>query len=207
LQVLNIKQMASKTGDDQVDSIRQALAQLPSDAERIKLLLQLSASTEKDNPKLALLFLGEAQKIVSSRATNYSQFDNQIKVAHAFMTVDPAKGFEILEQGINQLNELLPAAALLSGFEINLFQDGEMPLRNGSRLTNTVLQYAQELQSLSKVDFERARQTADRFQLSEPRILARLAVAQGILGGEPAILSDSNGGGRGFGQPPPFRQQ
>ena len=95
----------------------------------------------------------------------------------------PARSFEVLEGGINQLNELLPAAALLSGFEVNVFRDGEMPLPGTSTLSAMVARYGQELAFLAKNDFERARATADRFQYPEARVLARLAIAQGVLGG------------------------
>jgi len=171
-------------------------------------LLQLANTMQKGNPKLALQLLDEARSLVTRRATSYQHFDNQLKVAHAFAALDPTRAIEVLEPGISQLNELLPAAALLSGFEVNVFKDGELPLQGGSRLSSTVIKYAQEVAELAKGDFERAQTAADKFQLPEPRIFARLSIVQSVLGVQP-LNSPDNGFGRGFGPNAPFmrRQQ
>ena len=205
-QMANAAQLAQKSGDESIEGVRQTLAQLPSDDDRLKLLLQLANSSQKDNPKLAVKLLTEAQKYIAPRATSYQQFDDQIRLAEAFAPLDVSRSFEVLEPGITQLNELLPAAALLSGFEINIFRDGELPLRDGSRLSNTVSQYAEAVADLAKRDFDRAQNTADRFQLAEARILARLAITRGILGGE-AVSDNIRFGNRGFGPNAPFRRQ
>jgi hypothetical protein len=49
-----------------------------------------------------------------------------------------------------------------------------------------VARYGQELATLAKIDFEHARMTADRFQLSEPRLNAKLSIVQNVLGGQPS---------------------
>lgn len=207
LQMVNAAQLAQKSGDDSIEGVRQMLAQLPSDEERVKLLLQLANTAQKDNPKLAIQFLNEAQKLVATRASNYQQFDAQLKVAQAFAALDPSRSFEALEPGINQLNELLPAAALLSGFELNIFREGELPLQDGSRLSNTVNQFAEMLATLASSDFERAQNTADRFQLTEARIVSRLAIVRGVLGGQAVNSNNNRFGNRGFGANPQFRRQ
>jgi hypothetical protein len=207
LQRIETQQLARKTGDEAIEGIRQALTRLPTDEERLRMLLQLAASAQKDNAKLALQILSEAQRLVSGRLTSYQQFEGQLQVAKAFAALDPARSFEVLEPGISQLNELFPAAALLSGFEVNIFRDGELPLQDGSRLSRMVNQYAEELASLAKHDFDRAQMTADRFQLLEARIFTRLAIARGVLGGQPA--NTNRFGNRDFSPNMPFtrRQQ
>src|SRR6185436_11651575 len=121
----------------------------------------------KGDPKLALKFLGEAQSFTNRRATNYRQFDQQLRVADAFASLEPARSFETLDPGIAQLNELLAAAALLSGFEVNIFKDGELPLEGGSGLGEMVARYGQQLAALAKIDFGRAESSASKFQLAE----------------------------------------
>ena len=199
LQMIDFRQMADKVEDIRIEDVRQTLAGLSSDSQRIDLLLQLSAAAEKKNPKLARQLLDEAQRLVNRPATNYQQMDAQIRVAQAFATLDPARSFQILEPGIMQLNELLSAAAVLSGFEVNVFQDGELPLQGGSGLGSMVNRYAQELAVLAKSDFERAQTLVSRFQLAEPRIQARLAIAQGLLRPQPAQPADNNFNYRNFG--------
>lgn len=199
LQKVDFQQMSRTVEANKLEEVRQTLSRLHSDDERINLLLQLADATQKNDAKLAARFLGEAQRLTNRRATSYQQFDEQLKVAHAFGALEPARSFEVLEPGISQLNELLSAAALLSGFEVNIFRDGELPLLGGSKLTNVVTRYARELGVLAKSNFERAQAATDRFQLAEPRILARLSIVRGVLDGQPTPFIDTGSTGRGFG--------
>lgn len=205
LQKIDFRELAKKAEGARIDEIRQNLARLPSDNDRIDLLLQMAGDLQKTNPKLVRQLLEEAKQITSHRAANYEQFEQQLKVAHAFTLIEPARSFEVLEPGISQLNELLSAAALLSGFEVNIFRDGELPLQGGGGLTATVSRYGQELALLARNDFERSETLAGRFQLAEPRIMARLSIVQGLLGRE--VPQQNINTLRGFGQTFTFRQE
>jgi hypothetical protein len=210
LQKVDFQLAAKKVEAENLDQLRQTLANLHSDDERIDLLLQLSAQVQKaggeqkpasatqDDSKLALRFLGEAQRLTNRRATSYKQFDQQLRVADAFATLEPARSFDVLDPGIAQLNELLSAAALLSGFEVNIFKDGELPLEGGSGLGDMVARYGQQLATLAKVDFARAESSASKFQLAEPRLLSQLAIVRNVLGVPQAPMNNGFGGGRGF---------
>ncbi len=148
----------------------------------MKYLGDLVAATQKDNPKLALRFAEDARAIVTKRASDYRDLENQIRVAELFATLDPKRSFEVLEPGIAQLNELLAAAQVLNGFEVQVFRDGELPLQGGSELGRVVARFGQQLASLAKIDFERAQATADRFQFAEPRLMSKLSIVQGAFG-------------------------
>jgi hypothetical protein len=185
MQAVDFKRMVSNASPEKLNEIKSKLAALPSDSERVKYLIDLFTATQKDNPKLAQRFLEDARILVGKRAANYKDFEDQIRVADAFAAVDSKRSFELLEAGINQLNELLAAATVLNGFEVDIFQDGEMSLRSGNELVGMVSRYGQELAALAKVDFDRARLTADRFQMAEPRMNAKLTIAQSFLGTRP----------------------
>lgn len=212
LQRVDFQLIAKKVDADNMDQLRQTLANLHSDDERIDLLLQLAAQSQKpagqqesvsqsEDAKLALKFLGEAQRLANRRATNYSHFDQQLRIADAFASVEPSRSFEVLDPGIAQLNELLSAAALLSGFEVNIFKDGELQLAGGSGLSDMVSRYGQQLALLAKVDFARAESSANKFQLAEPRLMSQLAIVRNVLG-VPQVAPPINGfgGQRRFGR-------
>jgi hypothetical protein len=186
MQAVDFKRIATTASPEKLNEIKQKLASLPSDSDRVKYLIDLSTATQKDNPKLALRFLEDARSLVNKRATDYKEFEDQIKVADAFASLDSKRSFELLETGIAQLNELLSAAAVLNGFEVEIFKEGELSLRADSDLIGMVSRYGQELASLAKVDFDHARMTADKFQLAEPRLNAKLSIVQSILGTQPA---------------------
>jgi hypothetical protein len=211
LQKVDFQLIAKKAEAENMDELRQTLGNLRSDDERIDLLLQLATqaqwATGEQKPalaaagdsKLALKFLGEAQRLTNRRATSYQQFDQQLRVADAFASLDPARSFEVLDPGIAQLNELLSAAALLSGFEVNIFKDGELLLGGGSGLGEMVSRFGQELAMLAKTDFARAESSANKFQLAEPRLFSHLVIVRNVFG-VPQVPAINNGfgGGRGF---------
>jgi hypothetical protein len=59
-----------------------------------------------------------------------------------------------------------------------------MSFQGGSGLTATINRYGQELAFLAKSDFDRAELLTGRFQFTEPRIMTRLAIVQGLLGAQ-----------------------
>jgi hypothetical protein len=198
MQAVDFKKMATTAAPEKLNEIRLKLAALPSDSDRVKYLIDLSTATQKDNPKLALRFLDDARTLVSKRITSYKEFEDQLKVVDAFAPVDPKRSFELLELGIGQLNELLSAAAVLNGFEIDIFKEGELSLKSDSDLVGMVSRFGQELASLAKVDFDHARVTADRFQLPEPRMNAQLSIVQNILGGQSVVVNNNRRGQNNF---------
>ncbi|MEK6322453.1 MAG: hypothetical protein AABN33_12305 [Acidobacteriota bacterium] len=204
LRTLDLRQATSSASPNKMDEIRRTLASAQSDDERVALLLQFANTLGAESPKLALQLLDDARGLVSRRATNYGQLEAQLNVAHAFAALDPSRSFETLEPGINLLNELLSAAAMLSGFEVNIFKEGELPLQNGGSLTGMVMRYGRELASLARIDFEKAQMMTDKFLLAEPRILAKLTMVRGVLGVTSIDSANHAFGGRGgqFGRRP-----
>lgn len=192
LQRIDLQEMARKSENGRIDDIRLSLSRIPAEKDRIDLLLQMSNDLKKSNPKLGLQLLEEAKQIADHRATDYDHFEQQLKVAHAFASVAPARSFEVIEPGINQLNDLLSAAAVLNGFETNVLRDGELPLQGGSGLTATVSRFGEELAFLARSDFGRAESLAGRFQSAETRTLARLSIVQGLLGVQPTVAPGQN---------------
>jgi hypothetical protein len=182
LQAVEFRQSSEKIDSTKMAEVRQTLAGLRSDDERIDLLVQLSGNARQNNPKLAVELLNEARQFTNRRATNYRQLEQQLRVAEAFRELEPARSFEILEPGIVQLNELLTAAATLSGFEVNVFQEGELPMEGRNGLSNMVTRYGQVLGLLAITDFDQSQTLANRFQLSESRIVARLSIVRSMLG-------------------------
>lgn len=194
LKEMELLQISKRAEGEAINEVRQMASSLTNDDQRLDLLLQLAGRTQAANPKLALQLLEEARQLTNKRATNYQQFEQQLRVADAFKDLDADRSFEILEPGVMQLNELLAAASTLSGFEVGVFRDGEMPFQGGNGLIAMVTRYGQRLGTLATKDFERAQTLANRFQFAEPRILARMAIVRTMLGLEPSV----NVGGRRF---------
>jgi len=97
------------------------------------------------------------------------------------------------------LNELLAAASTLSGFEVNVFRDGELPLEGRNNLIGMIGRYGDALAVLAKSDFDRAQSLANRFQFTESRILARMSIVQALLGNSQNDSTSPNYNFRNFG--------
>lgn len=165
-----------------MEETRQTLGAMKTDAERVNWLTQAASTVwQKKDQKLALQFLDEARGLVSRRAENYQQFEPQLRVARGYAEVDAARAVEVLTPSIEHLNELLAAAAVLSGFEVRVFKEGEMLLQGGGQLGSLVMRCGQTLANVARTDFERAQTAIDHFQRVEPRLIARLAIVRGIL--------------------------
>src|ERR1043165_2265 len=198
MQRIDFREMSKKAETARIEDIRQTVARLQTDNEKLDLLIQVAGDTQPTNPKLALQVLEDARQITNHRATGYDHFEQQLKGGHAFAAIDPARSFEVIDPGISQVNELLSAASILSGFEINMFRDGEMTILGGNGLTSTINRYGQELALLARSDFDRSEGMAGRFQFPEARIMARMAIVNGLLGVKPTsgnVGIFGNGGG------------
>ncbi|HEX7334917.1 MAG TPA: hypothetical protein VF290_25665 [Pyrinomonadaceae bacterium] len=180
---IDFREIAKKAEGARIEDVRQAVARLQTDNQKIDFLIQLAKEAQKTDEKQALQLLEDARQITNRRPTAYEHFEQQLRVSRAYSTIDPGRSFEMLDPGINQLNELLAAAAVLSGFEISMFRDGEMAIQpGGNGLTQMVNRFGQELAQLATIDFERSQTLAGRFQFPEARIMTRLAIVQGLIG-------------------------
>src|SRR5262249_2222494 len=64
MQAVEFKRLTTTASPEKLNEIKQKLAALPSDSDRIRYLIDLSKATQKDNPKLALKFLDDAHNLV-----------------------------------------------------------------------------------------------------------------------------------------------
>ena len=184
LQEVDRQKLVKAALENKVEEIRPALAALRPDEERINVLTQMATAVgQAGNRKLAMELLDEASGLAGRRAENYAQLEAQVKLAHAYAALDPARSFDALQPGINQINEMLSAATLLNGFEVRVFKEGEMPLQGGSQLSDIITSFARELGSLARLQFDAAQAAAEKFQRPEARIIAHLAIVRGVLEG------------------------
>ena len=183
LERLTAEQRLRKGKSGQLEELKQTL-EVSSNRDRVGLLLQLAEATKTDNPKDSRQYVDEAYGLVTRPATNYKQLEDRREVAHLLAATEPQRSLQILESGINQLNELLPAAALLSGFEVEIFSQGEMLIPGTCQLGAEVIRYGRELGILAKSDFRGAVAAADLFQYPEARLFARLSIVQTVLSGK-----------------------
>ncbi len=176
------RQKLMRTGDEgKLEEFRRFLPSL-SVEERTNLLLNFAGTAMAKNDRTtALQLLEEAQGLVRGRAENNNQLQAQFQLAHAFGAFDTERSFAILEPIVDRLNELLAAAAVMNGFDIQYFKNGELPFNNGNQLWNLLQQCANEIGTLADKNFDRAKQLVLRFQRTEARVMASLLLAKSVF--------------------------
>jgi hypothetical protein len=170
----------------QADEVRKSLVNLRTNEERAVALAQVArALAAKGEKKLSRQLLEEAQGLVSNRAKNIKQLGAQLLIAQAYVKLDPARTLAMLEPIVDQLNELLAAAAMLGGFVLDeeVMRDDELRFEVFTEVLPMLTgPYTLDLQTLAVYDFDRTRALADRFQRDEVRMMARLLVVESLLG-------------------------
>lgn len=184
-------------GQGKLEQVRQMLSRLRSNEERAGALVVLATAIgQRGDKKTALQLLDEARGMISVRAKNSRQLLTQLAVAHAYAPLDAARSLAILEPIVDQLNELIAAGAVLGGFFAEEFvQDDEIAMAGLSMMFGSVgsTEYAADLTTLARANFERTKALADRFQRSEVRLIARLLIAQSMLSDQQADVSRNRG--------------
>jgi tetratricopeptide (TPR) repeat protein len=186
------------------DDARAVVSRIKSKERRASALAELATVyAAKGDKKTAGGLLEEARGLLDRQPDNEREVGALLDVARGYALVEPAKTFELLDPLIDQANDMMSAAALLEKFGAGggMFRKGEMVLGPGmGELGGMYARYVKALAELSRVDFDRTRQTADRFNRDEARLMARLIVARSILSDRLDLVAGTPGGDIDYGQ-------
>jgi hypothetical protein len=170
---------------------RQLINQMLSTQDRVQQLIELAAATtEKGDKKTALEILHEAEALVPGKARKLYELEAQLKIAGALAEVDADRSFAIINSAIDQINELLTATALIASFDYSpsTIKDDEFAIDSSSTTRYGLSVFSSKyIRTLAQVDFNRTRDTFDRFQRPELRMNAYLLMAKSILEPEPSF--------------------
>jgi hypothetical protein len=185
LSLIDQAEVARAVEKGDTDAARGLVSRIKSKERRARALAELAvALATKGDRKGAGQLLEEARGLVDRQPDNEQEIAALLEVARGYALVEPAKTFEMIDPLIDQANDMLTAAALLEKFGrgAGFFSKGEMILAPGfSEAGGSYARYVKALAELARVDFDRTRAAADRFNRDEARIMARLIVARSVL--------------------------
>ncbi|MBV8860011.1 MAG: hypothetical protein JOZ02_23975 [Acidobacteria bacterium] len=198
LAYLDNAEVARAVEKGNTDDARAVVSRVKSKERRASALANLATVyAAKGDKKTAGGLLEEARGLLDRQPDNEREVEALLEVARAYALVEPAKTFELIEPLIDQANEMMSAAALLEKFGAGggTFRKGEMLLGPGmGELGATYARHVRALAELARVDFDRTRQTADRFNRDEARLMARLLIARSVLNDHPDPAPNTPGG-------------
>ncbi len=196
LKTMERQQADHAAAEGRFEAARRVLAQLDSTGERVAFLLHLSQmSVERNDHETAREFLAEAREHIGERAKSYEEFGLLLQIAEAYVAFDPSQSFAIVEPAIDHLNDLIGAAAVVDGFGLQAFVEGEMKPQGAYIWNDLISVCAARLARLARADFDRAQIAAQKFQRPEVRTMTRLLIVQALLEDDdssaPHYLNDS----------------
>ncbi len=188
--LMDLERAAFSNSSDpaKVDHLLQLVPRMRSVEERVATLIQIAMNQPENTARSAQELLNFAQGLVGEWRDDSSHFNAQLQIAQAYTRFEPTHSFELYEDAVDRLNELLGAAAVVDGFSCQRqFKDGELVLQSGGTLAGLLEQCGGGLAALAQLDLDRAVAVTARLQRNEARLKARLPIVQNLLlqlGGE-----------------------
>jgi hypothetical protein len=150
---------------------------------RLHFLVNLANSVfhrdQKENRAYALALLGKARQLINEKPENTHEMGLLMQVIGGYSQIDPAEAIRLYEGVIPKVLELIDAAAILNGFQVNSnVREGEFLMLHGDPFS----QYGGNpsmIGSFSRSDFDRTMNLIDSFSRKEMRISLRLQMLEG----------------------------
>jgi hypothetical protein len=154
--------------------------------QKLEIILRTATAVATEGDKKAALdLLNEAKILLASSPQSAAQLNGRVRLAQAYLKLDPEQSFSVLQPLIMKLNELVAAAATLDGIDFQYLKDGEWVMPGVNNLGSVINSLDQTLAALGQLDFDRARSLADQIERPEMRVLIEIDLAQITLGGKP----------------------
>jgi hypothetical protein len=188
--------------DGKFDDARKIIGKITNKNAQIEQLASMArafhAKNTKEDKETAAKLMDEARRLIDDTPQSEEEINALLAVVAGYAVVEPTRAFALLEPLIDQANELMQAAALLSKYNKRDFRyrNGEMSyILGGGGMQGSVGRFRKELGLLAAADFERTRNLTDKFSRQDGQVLARLTLAQSILQEKNEVEVAGIGGG------------
>jgi len=182
-------------GNNKIIEARRLVDKTKNLNQKVEIILQTAGAVAAEGDKKAALeMLTEAKNILASWPQSAAQLQGRVRLAQAYLKLDPEQAFAVLQPLIMKINELVAAAAVLDGIDFHYLKDGEWVMPGVNNLGNVINSVDMTLSSLGQTDFDRARTLADQIERPEMRVLVEIDLAQSALGGKPINMQPTFGG-------------
>ncbi|HSK72785.1 MAG TPA: hypothetical protein VK892_13880 [Pyrinomonadaceae bacterium] len=189
--------------DGKLDEAKKLIGNLNKKKTQIQKLVALAIEfhkkdTEKDR-ETAVNLMKDAKALASEYPEDEDELNDAMEIVKGYAVVNPDEAFRIFEPIIDQINEYVQAASVLSKFNKRnrTFKKSElvMSTRGYSWEGIPLFRYMNQIQALGKADLNRMNLFADKFVRNDSRTIVKLFIAQGFFKEE---KKDEGGGGGGM---------
>ena len=189
---LDAPQISKEEREKTIASARKIIADIKDPNQKIVALTALALKVSRTGDKeLAVEIMNEGRNLVNLQPKNYLDFMKIWMLAGGYAPIDAEKSFTILEDAVFRLNETISAFVKVGEFmDVNgdIIDNGEIQVGSfGGEISRELLRNLgatdTTIRSLAVADFTRTRALANKFDRPEARILAKMLILRGILGG------------------------
>ena len=185
LDALDSEQLEYALNKGNAEELKKLLPQIRRKEERGRAMTQLAIFLEKQGQHdEALKMLDEAQTMIKGDLDSEKQTNALLSLMAAYALVEPDRAFGIIERTIDRANNDLKKILLLDKIiSTGLVKKDEikLPMQGMISIDFAVFRFGKGVSALAKVDFDRTKAAADRFERHELRLMARLLLAQALL--------------------------
>jgi hypothetical protein len=151
----------------------------------VSLAMQVQRTKKDKDIETAKDIMTDAKGLVKEFPDDEDDLADMMEVIRGYTVVDPDVAFRMFEPLVDEFNNMIQAAAVLSKYNKRdkTFSRGEFVMRVNANFGSSVLlfRYVPQLQALGKADLEHMSQLADRFQRTDARTIVKLFVLQGVM--------------------------
>ena len=152
--------------------------------QQVPALINLANSVygkdQKENKAYALAILNKASQLTNDRPENNVEMEMLMQVISGYSNIDPAEAIRRFEGLVPKINELIDAAAIVFGFQINTsVREGEFVLAQGDPFSNYGFNSSM-IGVMARSDLERTTSLIDSFTRPEMKIMLRLQLIPNI---------------------------
>ncbi|HYW73962.1 MAG TPA: hypothetical protein VE961_23265 [Pyrinomonadaceae bacterium] len=194
LDALNQEQWYNDIAHGNLDDLEKLLPMIRVKEQRAMAMAETAALLEKkDQHEAAVKLLDEARDLVKVNLTDYAQSNALLAVMFGYALVEPPKAFAMIEPVIDRTNDEVAKLLLLDKIaKSGATRNGEIILNQPQLpLDLQMTQFSPGIAALAKVDFDRTKALADRFQRSELKLVARMLLARALLKDPAPAKADS----------------
>lgn len=191
VKTLGSKPLPKDERDRIVAEARKVIAQTPGKEAKISALSLLAAQVTKAGDKeLAGDLMKDADRLVNPQPKNYQDFMLTWMLISGYAAADPERAFPLLDDTIGRANDYIAAFVKVAEFiDVNeeLIDDGEIQLGafGGSMirgLTQEIGIANSTVSALATADMAKLRNSTNRFDRIETRVLAKMIVLRAAMG-------------------------
>lgn len=185
------KQLPKEEREKIIAKAREIIAKVKNREQKVMALSLLASQVAALGDKeLANEIMLEARNLAPFQPKNYKDYLTVWMLVSGYASADTDKAFPILEDTVSRLNETITAFIKVAEFidvRNEFIEDDEVQVGSfGGELTRGLLSELgaanTTLLQLSKADFQRTRNVANRFDRLEVRILAKMLILRAVLG-------------------------